>query len=158
MRLAALRLFNVVAPEPAGGQVFASFLRRAAAAIGSGPPPCRVRMGPLGAVRDFIAVDDVVRAVEAVLDRGAWGEAINICSGVGRPVRALIAATVDELDAKFVVEEDPADNGGVPWSVGDPALCEARLGFRPSADLTAITRAAGAWISGEAQSHARSHA
>ena len=111
--------------------MFDSFLRRAAAAVGSGPPPCRVD-GPAGGVRP-VAVDDVVRAVEAVLDRAAWGEAISICSGVGRPVRALIAATVDELDAKFVVEEDPADNGGVPWSVGDPALCEARLGFRPSA-------------------------
>ena len=39
----ALRIFNVVAPEPHGEQVFATFLRRAAAAAAAGPPPWRVR-------------------------------------------------------------------------------------------------------------------
>ncbi|MGH6957692.1 MAG: NAD-dependent epimerase/dehydratase family protein, partial [Caulobacteraceae bacterium] len=44
-RATALRLFNVITPEPRGEQVFAAFLRRALAAAESGPPPWRVRMG-----------------------------------------------------------------------------------------------------------------
>ena len=39
------RLFNVVAPEPQGEQVFATFLRRGAAAAAAGPPPWRVGDG-----------------------------------------------------------------------------------------------------------------
>jgi len=148
LRVVALRLFNVVAPQPAGGQVFAAFLRRAADAAAAGPPPWSVRMGPLGAVRDFVAVADVVRAVEAVADRGIWGEAINVCTGVGRPARALIVATASTFGGALVVEEAEGD-AGVSSSIGDPGVCEARLGFRPSADLSTLTRSAAAWI-GEA--------
>jgi len=145
VRVAALRVFNVVAPRAVGGQVFATFLSRAAEAVAMGRPPWRVRMGPLGAVRDFVAVSDVVRAIEAVVDRGAWGEAINVCTGVGRPARDLIAATVTDLGGALTLEETDGD-AGVASSVGDPGLCEARLGFRPSADLTTLTRDAAAWI------------
>lgn len=145
LRVASLRLFNVVAPRAVGNQVFATFLRRASDAVAAGPPPWRVRMGPLGAVRDFVAACDVVRAVEAVVDRGAWGEAINVCTGVGRPARALIAATAAAFDGAMVVHEAEGDPG-VAASIGDPSLCEAKLGFRPSPDLGPLTRDAAAWI------------
>jgi nucleoside-diphosphate-sugar epimerase len=145
LRVAALRLFNVVAPRAVGNQVFATFLRRAADAVCVSPAPWLVRMGSLGGVRDFVAVSDVVRAVEAVVDRSAWGEAINVCTGVGRPTRALIAATASGFDGALAVEEAEGD-AGVTSSIGDPSLCEARLGFRPSADLTTLTRDAAAWI------------
>jgi nucleoside-diphosphate-sugar epimerase len=145
LRVATLRLFNVVAARAVGSQVLATFLRRAADAASEGPAPWGVRMGPLGAVRDFVAVSDVVRAVEAVIDRGAWGEAINVCTGVGRPARALIAATASAFDGALIVEEAEGDVG-VASSIGDPSLCEAWLGFRPSADLATLTRDAAAWI------------
>jgi error-prone DNA polymerase len=44
LKLAALRLFNVVSPAPRGEQALAHFLRKAAAAVASGPPPWRVRL------------------------------------------------------------------------------------------------------------------
>jgi nucleoside-diphosphate-sugar epimerase len=141
-----LRIFNVVAPEPHGEQVFATFLRRAAAAV-AGPPPWRVGMGPLGAVRDFIDVEDVLTAVERVIERGVWGEAINVCSGIGRTARSLVDAVAAQTGGKVMIEEAAATAAPkVAWSVGDPARCEALLGFRPSADLAPATRRAADWL------------
>lgn len=145
-RLSALRLFNVIAAQPRGGQMFAAFLRRAAAAR-AGPPPWRVRMGPLGAVRDFIDLDDVLLAAERVVERDAWGEPINVCSGGGRTARALLDAVAAEAGGALAIEEDPpAQPPDLPWSVGDPTRCEARLALRPASDLTPVIRRAAAWL------------
>ncbi|HWF78613.1 MAG TPA: NAD-dependent epimerase/dehydratase family protein [Caulobacteraceae bacterium] len=144
--VAALRIFNVVAPEPQGEQVFAAFLRRAAAAAAA-PPPWRVEMGPLTALRDFVDIEDVLTAVERVIERGVWGEAINVCAGVGRTARALLGAAAAQTGGAVVVREEA--EGAPPelaWSVGDPAKCEALLGFRPTSDLAPVTRRAAAWL------------
>ncbi len=145
--VAALRIFNVVAPEPQGEQVFAAFLRRAAAAAAAGPPPWRVQMGPLTALRDFVDIEDVLTAVERVIERDVWGEAINICGGVGRTARALLGAAAAQTGGAIVVEEQT--EGAPPelgWSVGDPGKCETLLGFRPTSDLAPVTRRAAAWL------------
>lgn len=140
LRVASLRVFNVVAPSPLGGQVFASFLRQAAV----GPS---VRLGPLGGVRDFIDIADAARAVEAAIDRGVAGAAVNVCTGVGRTVRELIDLAVAALDRSVRIEE-AAGEDEPGWSVGDSAKCEAVLGFRPSADLGPAISAAAAWVKG----------
>jgi len=143
----ALRIFNVVAPEPQGEQVFAAFLRKAAAAAAAGPPPWRVGMGPLTALRDFVDIEDVLTAVERVIERGVWGEAINICGGVGRTARALLGAAAAQTGGAVIIEEEPATSAPeLAWSVGDPAKCEALLGFRPTSDLAPVTRRAAAWL------------
>ena len=148
IRVTSLRIFNVISSEPHGQQAYPSFLRKLAAAMSS-PSPCRVEMGDLSAVRDFVALDDVLQAVERVIDRGAWGEPINVCTGVGRSVRALL----DDV-SRAVVEASPgaiaiSESGTPPaldWSIGDPAKCQARLGFTPSGDLSALTAAAADWV------------
>ena len=154
----SLRLFNVIDASARGEQMFAQFLRRACAAARAGPPPWRVAMGPLGAVRDFVALDDVLDAVERVIERDVWGEALNVCTGVGRPARDLTGAVAAALDGRLQVEEGAADpDAGVAWSVGDPAKSEARLGLRPSSDLSPVVRVAAEAIAREA-AHARSRA
>ena len=154
----ALRIFNVVAPEPQGEQVFAAFLRKAAAAAAVGPPPWRVPMGPLTALRDFVDIEDVLTAVERIIERGVWGEAINVCAGVGRTARALLGAAAAQTGGAVVIEEEPAmSHPELAWSVGDPAKCEALLGLRPTADLAPVTRRAAAWLVAAA-SEARSGA
>jgi nucleoside-diphosphate-sugar epimerase len=147
LRVAALRVFNIVAPGPQGPQVFASFLRKAAVS------PERVEMGPLDAVRDFVALADVLTAVERTIERDAWGEPINVCTGVGRTTRALIEATAGEIGVRVVEAEGPAP--ALDWSVGDPARCAARLGFVPTSDLTPVIREAAAWVKGGADARSR---
>lgn len=156
-RVTVLRLFNVVSASARREQMFSEFLLRACAAARAGSPPWRVAMGPLGAVRDFVALDDVLVAVERVIDRGIWGETINVCTGVGRPARDLVDAVAHALNGRLLIDEAPDGATGAAWSVGDPARCDARLALRPSADLSAILSAAADAIAREA-GHARSPA
>jgi NDP-hexose 4-ketoreductase len=143
----ALRIFNVVAPEPHGEQVFATFLRRAAAAAAAGSPPWRVGMGPLTALRDFVDIEDVLTAVERVIERGVWGETVNVCSGAGRTARSLLGAVAAQTGGAVVLEEATSTAAPqVAWSVGDPNRCEALLGFRPTTDLAPATRRAADWL------------
>jgi len=144
-RVTALRIFNVIAPEPTGAQVFSNFLRKAAAAM-VGPPPRHIELAPVTAVRDFIDVADVLTAVERVIERQVWGEPINVCSGVGRTVRVLLEATAAQVDGELVIAESAGPPPALDWSVGDPARCQALLGFTPSSDLTALTQQAAAWV------------
>ena len=158
LRVASLRLFNVVDASARGEQMFAQFLRKACDAARAGPPPWRVPMGALDAVRDFVSLEDVLTAVERMVDRALWGEVINVCTGVGRPARELTQAVAAALGGRLDVAEAPSDGAvGVAWSVGDPSKGETRLGLRPSADLTQIIRAAAEAIAGESE-HARSRA
>jgi len=144
-RVTALRIFNVIAPKPTSDQVFSTFLRKAAAALASAVPG-PVELGPLSAVRDFVDVADVLTAVERVIERDAWGEAINVCSGTGRTVRALLESAAAEIDRELRIDEASAPPPLLDWSVGDPARCRARLGFTPSSDLGPLIRAAAAWV------------
>jgi len=152
IRVTSLRIFNVIGPWAHGEQSFPSFLRKLSAAMVT-PPPWRVEMGRLTAVRDFIALDDVLQAVERVIDRGVWGQPINVCTGVGRTVGSLLENVARAVAGEVVIEQ----HGPPPmldWSIGDPALCQAKLGFTPSSDLTALIAEAAAWVRNAAQERA----
>jgi nucleoside-diphosphate-sugar epimerase len=148
----SLRIFNAIGPAPHGDQAFATFLRRAAAAL-SVRPRAPVRMGPLEAIRDFVGLDDVVTAVERAALRGAWGGAIHVCTGVGRPVRSLLDQAAARIEPTLSIEAE-AGVGGVDWSVGDPSRCQARLGFTPTADLSGLIDMAAAWVLANAKAGA----
>ena len=156
LRVTSLRVFNVVAAEPRGDHPFSDFLRKLAAAMAE-LSPWRVQMGPLSAIRDFVAAEDVAEAVERVIDHDVWGEPINCCTGFGRPIGDLLDSV-----ARIVAQETSGaveimQNGPPPaldWSVGDPTVCQGRLGFTPSSDLSALIAAAAAWVLESAKARA----
>lgn len=51
----------------------------------------KLRVGNLDAVRDFVDVRDVVRAMWLIADKGVAGQAYNICSGNGRKLEDILA-------------------------------------------------------------------
>lgn len=93
-------------------------LADAAARAARGEP---VRVGTPDVRRDVSDVRDVVDGLVLLGERGAAGEAYNLCSGTARSMRALVEA----LGA--TVEEDPAlaRPGTVPVFLGTPAKAEA---------------------------------
>jgi nucleoside-diphosphate-sugar epimerase len=148
VRVTSLRIFNVISPQPQGQQAYPSFLRKLAAAM-SAPSPWRIEMGDLSAVRDFVALDDVLQAVERAIRVGAWGEAINVCTGVGRSVRALledVSRAIAHTSPGVVVVSESGPTPRLDWSIGDPAKCQARLGFTPSSDLSGLIASAADWV------------
>lgn len=84
-------------------------------------------------VRDFLHVRDVVDAYLALLERGAAGEAYNVCSGDGVSVRALAQAVLRRVGATAEVTMDPAlaRPVDVPVLVGANAKLRRATGWAP---------------------------
>ena len=84
-------------------------------------------------VRDFLHVRDVVDAYLDLLERGAVGEAYNVCSGEGVSVRALAQAVLRRVGASAEVTMNPAlaRPVDVPVLVGANAKLRRATGWTP---------------------------
>jgi GDP-4-dehydro-6-deoxy-D-mannose reductase len=93
-----------------------------------------VRVGNLEPVRDFSDVRDVVAAYGVLLESGARGEAYNVGSGRGRPIRAVLDHFRARSTAQARIEIDPARFRAVAPDalalVGDATRLRA-LGWAP---------------------------
>jgi GDP-4-dehydro-6-deoxy-D-mannose reductase len=96
----------------------------------------RIAVGDLDVVRDFSDVRDVVDGYIALLERGAKGEAYNICSGVGRTIRQVLDDLIELSGVEVEVTVDPAKlrPRRVPAFVGSAAKLQERTGWRPRRD------------------------
>lgn len=131
-----LRVFN-----PVGAGISAELLPGRAAALirravdGGGP----VRLGPLGATRDFIDVRDVADAVvSAASEPQGSGRVINIGSGTGTTARALVELLAEVAGYSGPILE--ADAGAprpdeIEWQVADISQARALLGWAPRRSL-----------------------
>ncbi|MGK7753637.1 MULTISPECIES: NAD-dependent epimerase/dehydratase family protein [unclassified Roseovarius] len=100
----------------------------------------RYQVGPVGAVRDFMDVEDAADALIAMALHGRAGEVVNVATG--RPTR--ISDLLDAIDARTGAswESRASGDGGSDVCYGDPARLTARTGWRPRFDFeTALTRA-----------------
>jgi UDP-glucose 4-epimerase len=95
--------------------------------------------GDPGRVRDFVYVDDVVSALEAIAVQGRWGETLTLASG--RPTPLLRAAELvrDAVGADIAIETPggelpPGEGGGYP---ADGDLASLGLAVRPIEDAVA---------------------
>ncbi|QFZ20228.1 NAD-dependent epimerase/dehydratase family protein [Saccharothrix syringae] len=133
-----LRVFNPVG----AGAPHDTVLGRAVAAIRSAATG--VRLGPLGAHRDFVDVRDIAEAVAlAALATGAPGPVLNIGSGTAVVVRDAVKLLVEESGfTGQVVESDPAPDRSraVDWIAADVTRAREVLGWRPRHDLRASVR------------------
>lgn len=90
-------------------------------------------------VRDFVRVADVAEACRRALLAKTLPPVINICTGRGRTFADLLT----EMAATAGVDlGHPAPGADGDRVVGDPTLCQASLGFRPSADIADMLAAA----------------
>jgi UDP-glucose 4-epimerase len=133
-RAVALRLTSVFGPgqvawEGATGAI-AAFARRAL----EGQPI--VIPGDPERVRDFVYVDDMVAAVEAIFTQGLWGETLTLASGRPTPLVRAAELAREAVGADIAIETPggalpPGEDSGYP-AEGDMA----RLGLtvRPIED------------------------
>ena len=142
-RHTALRFANVYGPrQEAGleGGVVAIFLNAMAAGAET-----RI-YGDGQQTRDFVHVEDVVRALLAAVGRGG---AFNVGSGVETPILELHqlcgAVTGDLREPSF----GPAREGDVLRSVLDVSLIERELGWRQQVPLDDGLRGTWDWVRSE---------
>jgi len=119
---------------PRRGEAFAeSSFARQLAEIELGLREPALHVGNLDAVRDFSDVRDVVRAYWGLLERGACGEAYNVCSGSGIRIRDLLQRLIGLSGSRVDVRVDPERlrPADLPALVGDPSKLRRATGWEP---------------------------
>jgi nucleoside-diphosphate-sugar epimerase len=140
-----LRVFNPVGPDPPEHNVAGRAIRELRQALETGAT--EIRMGPLGAYRDFIDVRDVASAlVAAVFAARPRGVVCNVGSGTAVTARTLVHLLADAAGfTGTITESDRPSNRspGVDWIAADPRHTAAVLGWSPRHGLA--ESAAFAW-------------
>jgi GDP-4-dehydro-6-deoxy-D-mannose reductase len=137
-----IRVFNPVGEVNSPQQVIGAFIAKAAALIDA--PSRMIRLDRLDAVRDFVAIDDVLTLIVRLIEHRVSGELVNACSGEGQRVRDLIQFLVATSKLNYVVEEQghPPAPGQTDIVVGDPTRFLALAGIAaPSSVRETLTRA-----------------
>jgi GDP-4-dehydro-6-deoxy-D-mannose reductase len=129
------RSFNAIGAGQHPSFAIASFAQQLAAIAAGGDPELRV--GNLGAKRDFTDVRDVAQAYLAILDAGEPGEAYNICSGTAVAVEEVLRRLVTIARVGVEIREDPARMrpSDIPVSVGSALKLRERSGWSSEVDL-----------------------
>jgi UDP-glucose 4-epimerase len=141
----ALRYFNVYGPRQNPQSDYAAVIPIFIKKILAGEEP--VIYGDGGQSRDFIYIDDIVRAnLLAAESIQAAGRVVNICSGAESNLLQL----VENLSTIFNREVQPSFEkerpGDIYRSSGDPALAREILEFIPQMDLETGLRKTVSWM------------
>jgi GDP-4-dehydro-6-deoxy-D-mannose reductase len=103
-----VRAFNIIGPGMPPHGAVQSFARQIADIMAGRRPPV-LAVGNLDTTRDFVAVEDAVAAYCEILRRPeAYGQVINLCSGVETSMRHVVDALVAEAGVPIDVRIDPA--------------------------------------------------
>jgi GDP-4-dehydro-6-deoxy-D-mannose reductase len=127
-----VRAFNHFGPGQADAFVVASFARQIAL-IEAGMHPPVLLVGNLTAKRDFLPVEDVVRAYIAIAMRGQPGAAYNVGSGVARSIAEIVNTLLGLARTRIEVREDPTRLRPVdlPLLVAEVSHVQSDTGWSP---------------------------
>jgi GDP-4-dehydro-6-deoxy-D-mannose reductase len=133
MDIIRMRPFNHSGPGQADQFVLSSFARQIAE-IEAGHAEPVLRVGNLDAARDFMHVNDVIRAYELAALHGKGGEAYNVCSGNAQNIKDALDILLGLSNRKISVEVDPERMRpiDVPMVAGSYAKLKADTGWEPS--------------------------
>jgi GDP-4-dehydro-6-deoxy-D-mannose reductase len=128
MPLTVLRPFNLVTHELPATTALGNLRRQLLAGSGAART---IECGRLDIVRDFIPLATVEEAIRRLLEAPAPERTLNLCSGVGIAVGAILDAMAEQLGVTLRVVERPelAAIPAAPQVVGDPTALRATLGL-----------------------------
>jgi len=142
-----VRAFNHFGPGQSDAFVIASFARQIAL-IEAGKVAPELLVGNLAPRRDFLPVEDVVRAYLALAERGHPGEAYNVGSGEARSIEQVLHALLALARCPIQVRTDPARfrPTDAPLLVADVSRLRARTGWAPAIPFAdALGRTLDSW-------------
>jgi GDP-4-dehydro-6-deoxy-D-mannose reductase len=130
------RSFNHIGPRQQPDFATSSFARQIALAEAGQIGPV-LRVGNLDARRDVTDVRDTVRAYQRLAERGAAGQAYNVCSGRAPSVGELLEHLRTLASIALEIQEDPALLRPVdqPILIGDGRRIREATGWEPSIPL-----------------------
>ena len=130
-----VRAFNHLGPGQSEALVASSIAKQVAAAERAGGGV--ILTGDLSPRRDFTDVRDVVRAYRLLLERGAPGEAYNVCSGTDVAIQEVAdhLAAAASVDVRFELDPERLRPVDVPVVRGDNTKLRAATGWTPEIPL-----------------------
>ncbi len=141
-RVCIARPFNVIGPGVPDTLVAGAIISRLRAAIAPGGTGV-VTIGRTTAIRDFIAVEDVVAGLLRIAAAGRPGEAYNLCSGEGHAISALLKMLLDAAGTPVRVEGSEALQraGDVDQMIGSRAKAQRELDWTPERSFASSVHA-----------------
>ena len=146
LRVIRARAFNHSGPGQEPTYAIASFARQAALAACRGEPVLRIVTGNPDTRRDYTDVRDVVRAYRLLAAHGEPG-VFNVCSGVSRSARELIAGLAAAAGAELdhVVDPELVRPNEVMELRGSSDALRAATGWEPEIPLEQTLADTVAW-------------
>jgi GDP-4-dehydro-6-deoxy-D-mannose reductase len=138
-RVSVVRPFNHTGAGQAASFALPSFALRLAALEAAGGGALEV--GRLDARRDFLHVAQVVEAYLALLDHAGELGVVNVCSGTGQRIGALLDGLMSRVEAPVERRSDASRLRGAADAdvlVGDPSRLAGLLGAAPQLDVEAL--------------------
>ncbi len=136
LNICCTRSFNHIGPGQSDQFVVSSLARQfAEIALHHKKPVIKIGAGSI--IRDFIDIKDVIRAYDAILEKGESGEVYNVCSGRGYSILDIVNVLSDLTRIPVVVEQNqtllrPIDN---PVLIGSYDKLKGATGWKPECSL-----------------------
>jgi GDP-4-dehydro-6-deoxy-D-mannose reductase len=114
LNICCTRSFNHIGPGQRDQFVVSSLARQfAEIAVHHKKPVIKIGAGSI--IRDFIDIEDVIRAYDAILKKGETEKVYNVCSGSGYSILDIVNALSELNHIPVVVEQNqtllrPIDN------------------------------------------------
>jgi GDP-4-dehydro-6-deoxy-D-mannose reductase len=133
LRTVRLRLFNHCGPRQSNRFVVSALARQIAEIEAERRPP-ELQVGNLDAVRDFVDVRDIARAYVLAAAKARPGEAYNVATGTGRPIREVVDRLMNLTESVVDVTFDagrlrPSD---IPALIGNSKRFRQATDWKPS--------------------------
>ncbi|MCL5432887.1 MAG: GDP-mannose 4,6-dehydratase [Patescibacteria group bacterium] len=136
-KIIRVRPFNHAGPRQAPNFVIPSFAKKIAA-IEKGKKEQVLKVGNLGAKRDFTDVRDMVRAYAYAIEKGKPGDVYNIGSGVSHTISSVLDELIAFSKTRIKIEVDssllrPSDE---PELLCDNTKFNRLTGWKPEISIT----------------------
>jgi GDP-4-dehydro-6-deoxy-D-mannose reductase len=146
LKVVIARPFNIIGPGMPPDLVIGALVHRAKEALAASNEPI-VHSGDLSSKRDFVAVEDVVRAYVHLINSDAWGEIFNICSGQAHTVQEAAELLFSHSPYPITIKIDKSLARSSASSVyGSFEKASRAIQYRPTinldSSLAAVWRAA----------------
>ena len=136
LNICCTRSFNHIGPGQSDQFVVSSIAKQFAEIVLHHRKPV-IKIGAGSIVRDFIDIDDVIRAYDVILKKGVTGEVYNVCSGRGYSILDIVQYLSELTKTPVTVEQNqmllrPIDN---PVLIGNYDKLHNATGWKPECPL-----------------------
>ncbi len=135
LALFRVRPFNIIGPGQSPG-FFCSDIAEKIAALNP-PASASLKLSHLDSFRDFLDVQDLCRAYEAILKSGKAGEAYNVCSGKAVALGDVVQKLIGLSGKKIQLEISPATRrpNDIAYQCGSHEKLSKESGWKPLISL-----------------------